>query len=230
MKKTQQEYNYKQYLGESASELISTKVKLKYVMACFARTDGKEYYEIAEVKHGLLGNFVPVTINFMVRFAKNILRVVRQEKEKNFFPEQMLIFRFPVIFLSRSLKSIMFVDEPAEEKWIYYKGQKKLLRNVPKFYYLIEGSSLYIYERKGAGFIGCNLPNISTNGSVCMGGSVTLKSGMTIGETMDAYYDAFWASSFNSHADATGFKWAKAKSFTYKQRDMEPFQLKTSIR
>lgn len=220
---------YFDYIAENTSEIIEPRVKLKYVISCYERSDGKQYYELAENYGGILGSFIPVTIDFMVKFAKHILFTVKHKAEKNFLPEKMEIFRFPVIFISRSHNAIMFVDEPKKNQVVFYKGSEKIITGIPKLYYLIIGSSLSVYERKDDGFIGCNLPNIGMNGGVCLGGSVKRTNGMSISELIDLFYDEFWNSSFNSHSDSTGYKWTKSNTFKYIQRKEPAFKLKLAV-
>lgn len=214
-----------QHIGNEISAVLQNNIKLKYVLCCYQNTNDSQYYEMAQTRFGRLGTFMPLTIKYMDDYARKIISSIKSVTEKSRLQENIDPFPFPLLYISKNLKTFLFTEEGMPDRIVYYKGKRKKLIGIPKLYYLVEDNSLKVMEKIEGCYYAFNMPNISSTGSVCLGNSLKVKSDSTLNELMKQFHAAFWESSFNSHSDSTKFDWTKRTLIYEPRKNTKPCTL-----
>jgi hypothetical protein len=188
---------------------------LKYVISVYSARN-ETIFEIARNVNHELGAFKRLGNQEVRNLFKKLFRLTNARPSDKTFTD--LLTTKPILYLSSDQKCFAFLDFPHKEKSMKYKDQDVLIKGLPAIlYYVKEKQLLSVYEYISNDIlVPLNLPNISNDGEMCLGGKSVDKD-LSLNETMNAFYEMFWGGSFTSHNDNTSNNWTSGK-YTYKSR------------
>lgn len=210
---------------------IRTKTfKLKHVISIYENDRNESYFDIANVYKEKILAFKPITEGTLRKLLVKMLKMAGHRAIHHYEFSQR--FTFPILYIGNSGKDIVFMEEMIGERDILFMSKLIKAKNLPTVIYVVtNASSLSVYERlPNNTYISLNLPNISSNGSMCLGGKTLSKSAeKNVNSLCQGIHDMFWKNSFTTHGDSTGCNWDKGV-YEYKSRvDADPQTLNQLI-
>lgn len=199
-------------------DLTSKTFSLDYVVSIYNSKYGNSYADIASVTNGKINSFAPLSITSLRRLLIKLLKASNYKNTDKF--EQSSQFQFPVLYFGNNMRDLAFVAFSEKKRDIRHLSTPVVLKNLPTTLFIIKDAyALSVFERVGENaYMALNLPNISNNGSVCLGGKKPSKD--EIGDPsvlMSTFYNLFWNGAFSTHSDSTGNNWSKGV-YNYKSR------------
>ena len=205
----------------------SKTLKLKYVISIYETESSDSYFDIAQVYKEKIMAFRPITESSLRKLLVKMLKMAGHKAIHRYNFSQT--FTFPILHIGNSGKDVAFIEEGVAEREMIYLNKKIKLLSLPAVLYVVKDAvSLSVYEKLPSGrYAALNLPNISSSGSMCLGGKTLVKSAAeNVNLLCAGYHDMFWNNSFTTHSDSTGCNWDKGVYKYASRKDVKSYTLK----